>query len=456
VINPYRSRPFSYVYGAAHFGKSLTWYFSELLFAYFLTEFCGLQPSTMALLLAASFIFSAIADPLIGWLIVGLSRTLDQAIRLQGAGAVVSGVSVVIFSATGLVPPQVRLDYAIAASCLFRLAYAFYDVPQNAILSLRQADSNQRMSLSAIRMTGSGLASLTVATTAAFIVGADAKVGAQWFVWISTVFAIVGVLTALALRGQANPPATKAADDAPARPDPIAATRPPWRLMLALGVIAIDCATLGVFFRLEPYFTGAALQGVISRTVVLDLLALGSVASQPLWALVGRRISPSWAFAASAITVAGGAVVFVAAGGRSTPILATGGFLLGAGNGGMIMLLWSVFADEIADRRQHIGTLAPTVAFAVFTAVIKAASAVSVLLVGALLTAINYRNAEVATSWALLAPMACFPLAGAAMSLLAAPFLWRSLKARIGDVTRRQRPQRPKRSLRRSSPAAPP
>ena len=455
MINPNRSRPFSYVYGAAHFGKSLTWYFSELLFAYFLTEFCGLRPSTMALLLAASFIFSAIADPLIGWIIVGFSRTLDQALRLQGAGAIVSGTSVVIFSATGLVPPHFRLGYAVAASCLFRLAYAFYDVPQNATLSLLQADSNQRMSLSAIRMTGSGLASLTVGTTAAFIIGADAKVGAQWFVWISTAFAIVGALTALVLRGQANPAATKASE-APAPPDPMAAQRPPWRLMLALAVMTIDCATLGVFFRLEPYFTGAALRGVISRTFVLDLLALGSVASQPLWALVGRRVSPSWPFAASAVTVAVGAVVFVVAAGRSIPILATGGFLLGAGNGGLVMLLWSVFADAIADRRQHIGTLAPTVAFAVFTAVIKAASAVSILLVGALLTAINYRNAEVATSWALLAPMACFPLAGAAMSVLAAPFLWGSRNAQGGDVARRQRPQRPKRSLRRWLPTAPP
>lgn len=50
------------VYGSAHLGKSLFWYASELLFAFYLTELVGLPASRMGLVLAIGLLVSAAID----------------------------------------------------------------------------------------------------------------------------------------------------------------------------------------------------------------------------------------------------------------------------------------------------------------------------------------------------------------------------------------------------------
>jgi hypothetical protein len=64
------------VYGLAHFGKSLLWYSSEILFAYSLTKYVRLSAPRMGVVLAAGFLVSALLDVVIG---AGLQRQLASA-----------------------------------------------------------------------------------------------------------------------------------------------------------------------------------------------------------------------------------------------------------------------------------------------------------------------------------------------------------------------------------------
>jgi Na+/melibiose symporter-like transporter len=422
---PDQTRAFGYVYGAAHLGKSLTWYFSELLFAYFLTEFCGLKALTMGKVLAASFIFSAVVDPIVGQSLGRRAGSVGQASRLQAMGAIISGASLVLFSATGVVPAPLRFGYALSASCAFRLAYAFYDVPQNAILSLASATPQIRMGLSAIRIAGSGVATLVVALTAATLISSAPGLGAGRFLWVSLVFAMLGGVSAVALGAQTS----NASAPAPATPTFVEAEAAIvsgglWRLIAILGVTAVVAGALSVFSRLEPYFTRAVLADRSTRMVVLALMALGGATSQPLWTGLARRTGFSAAFAASALTVAIGTGVFVVAVGRNTWGLAFGGVLFGAGNSGLGMLLWAAFADVVANGRRSRYIPGPSLAFALLTSAIKVAAAASILVVSHILAGIDYHSAKVAASWSLLAPMAAGPLIGAAVCLLVGPFLW--------------------------------
>jgi Na+/melibiose symporter-like transporter len=423
--SPEQTRAFGYVYGAAHLGKSLTWYFSELLFAYFLTEFCGLKALTMGKVLAASFIFSAVVDPIVGQSLGRRAQSVGQASRLQAMGAIISGASLVLFSATGLVPGTLRFGYALTASCVFRLAYAFYDVPQNAILSLASASPEMRMGLSAIRIAGSGVATLVVALTAANLIGSAPGLGAGRFFWVSLVFAVLGGVSAVALSAQTS----DVAAPAPAKQTFVEAESAIvsgglWRLIAILGVTAVVAGALSVFSRLEPYFTRAVLADRSTRMVVLALMALGGATSQPLWTGLARRTSFSASFAASALTVVIGTVVFVFAVGRNTGALAFGGFLFGAGNSGLGMLLWAVFADVVANGRRSSYIPGPSLAFAILTSAIKVAAAASVLVVSHILAGIDYHSAKVAASWSLLGPMAVGPLVGAAVCLILRPYIW--------------------------------
>ncbi len=421
--SPEQTRAFGYVYGAAHLGKSLTWYFSELLFAYFLTEFCGLKALTMGKVLAASFIFSAVVDPIIGQRLGSRAQSVEQASRLQALGAIISGVSLLLFSATGFVPGPLRFGYALGASCAFRLAYAFYDVPQNAILSLARAAPTARMGLSAIRIVGSGVATLVVALTAANLIGSAPGLGAGRFLWLSLVFALIGAVSAVALYSQtpdadAQTPTQTAGDE---RASPSGQL---WRLIAILGVTAVVAGAFSVFTRLEPYFTRAVLADRSTRMIVLALMALGGATSQPVWTGIARRSSFSAAFAASALTAVIGAVVFVLAVGRHTEIVAFGGFLFSAGHSGLGMLLWAGFADVVANGRRSRYIPDPSFAFAILTSAIKVAAAGSILVVSHVLAVIDYHSAKVAASWSLLAPMAAGPLIGAAVCLIAGPYIW--------------------------------
>ncbi len=431
MIGPQQPRAFGYIYGAAHLGKSLTWYFSELLFAYFLTEFCGLKALTMGQVLAASFIFSAVVDPFVGKSLGRLARSVGQASKLQAFGAIISGVSLLLFSATGFVPGPWRFAYALGASCAFRLAYAFYDVPQNAILSLASAAPTARMGLSAIRIAGSGLATLIVALTAASLIGSTPALGAGRFLWVSLVFAVLGGISAIALYRQAPeadvPPSTPTVGaDGPA----IASGRV-WRLVAILGVTAVVAGAFSVFTRLEPYFTRAVLADRSTRMVVLALMALGGATSQPLWTGIVRRSSFSAAFAASALTAVVGAVTFVLGVGRNTGIVAVGGFLFSAGHSGLGMLLWSAFADGVANGQRSRYIPDPSFAFAILTSAIKVAAAASIVVASHVLTHIDYHNAKIAASCSLLAPMAAGPLIGAAVCLILGPFLWAPEERRL-------------------------
>jgi Na+/melibiose symporter-like transporter len=437
--SPEQTRTFGYVYGAAHLGKSLTWYFSELLFAYFLTEFCGLKALTMGKVLAASFIFSAAIDPLVGKTLGRLARSVGQASRLQAFGAIVSGVSLLLFSATGLVPGPLRFGYALIASCAFRLAYAFYDVPQNAILSLASATPEIRMGLSAIRIAGSGVATLVVALTAANLISSAPGLGAGCFLWVSLVFAGLGGVSAVALYAQ-TPDAGAPESTTPAVGDhdsagALAAGRLR-RFLAILGLAAVVAGAFSVFTRLEPYFTRAVLADRSTRMTVLALMALGGATSQPLWTGIARRSSLSAAFAVSALTVVVGAGAFILGVGRNAGIIAFGGFLFSAGHSGLGMLLWSAFADVVANGRLNRHIPGPSFAFAILTSAIKLAAAASVLVVSHVLTDIDYHSAKVAASWSLLAPMATGPIIGAALCIILGPHIW----PRDGRARRRNWP----------------
>ena len=160
------------VYGLAHFGKSLFWYGGEILFAYFLTDIAHLSPSAMGVTLVSGFVLSAALDLLIGVRFGGRMADPCAAGRLQLIGAAFSGVALLAFFAAPFLPPDLRLLHALLAGVAFRLAYAVYDVPQNALIALAGAHSHARTRLATVRIACSGAASLAIAAAVAPVLAA--------------------------------------------------------------------------------------------------------------------------------------------------------------------------------------------------------------------------------------------------------------------------------------------
>jgi hypothetical protein len=86
-------------YAGAHFGKSLFWYASESLFAFFLTEIAHLASRTAGWVLAASFLLSGALDVGIGSALGDRLATASAAGRLQLFGMVGTAVCTVLLFA---------------------------------------------------------------------------------------------------------------------------------------------------------------------------------------------------------------------------------------------------------------------------------------------------------------------------------------------------------------------
>ena len=146
------SRGFAVAYGIAHAGKSLFWHASELLFAYYLTEACGLPPREMGLIVGASLALSALADLVAGLTLRHRVRSVISAGKAQLQGAVLSGAAFAAFGLSSFVPQgSTRLAFACCTLVAFRLTYALLDNPQNALLSLATSDDTQGARLTSVR-----------------------------------------------------------------------------------------------------------------------------------------------------------------------------------------------------------------------------------------------------------------------------------------------------------------
>ncbi len=376
------------VYGCAHYGKSLFWYASELLFAFFLTEVGGVPAGQMGLILALGLLASAVIDVGVG---TRLSHVLPGAAgagRLQFVGAGASAASMMLMFACYWLPDSVRLGGVLAASLAFRASYALYDIPQNSLLSLATQGDRARTTVAATRYMFSGLAALTVAATIAPLLGSgSAPERALLFCQIGLGLSAVAIVSAwlLARAVGADRAGLDRAGRAGERPGPLS---PDIRLLV--GLMFVVSMAGPTFSKMEPYFAAFVLRDPLVGGGVAMAVPAGMALSQPLWGLLALRWSrASLLAAAAAMVVLASALFFLVAGAGTLAVLA-GALLFGAGSGGLGMAIWAGFADAVA----RDGAGRAEWAYALFTASAKASLALSGLAIGLTLGQIDYRGDE--------------------------------------------------------------
>lgn len=145
-------------YCVAHTGKSLLWAASDLLTLYVLVNRYGVTPAIAGALFLAGLAVSAVADLGVGaW----LGHRPGDATRMAVAGLGVAGFT---FPLTMLSAP-LGCGAVLAATLLFRVAYAGCDVPHNALMGRLADDPARATSLSRGRTLGTGIASIAAASS---------------------------------------------------------------------------------------------------------------------------------------------------------------------------------------------------------------------------------------------------------------------------------------------------
>lgn len=398
-------------YGAAHFGKSLFWYSSELLFAFFLTEFAGLTPAQMGLVLVSGFLVSAIIDLVMGLSLQRWLHNAKTASRLQVVGAVISSMALTATFVVAWVPFEQRFAVAIALGIAFRFAFATYDIPQNALMSLATIDRETRLRVASTRIWFSGAATLLVAASVGPMVAQTGATSGPWFLLMqSLAFSCVAIVAAAALSAQlANVGDVSGVGAA----IPYVAWRPSRVFWLMVAVSAVTTAFTPTFAKLEAYFAAYTLQSAWWGGLIIVAMALGIVVGQPAWVKLARAHSSARVIALAAGVQIAGLAAFWLVGGAMPSVSAVAAFVFGLGNGGVGTVQWHAFSDVVARETPHRAGLA----YGVFTAVGKLGFAAGAAIIAVSLDAGEYRDPD---SGLILNLMILLPVCGAFALLLIA------------------------------------
>lgn len=142
-------------YCAAHVGKSLLWVAADLVTIHCLVTLAAFDPQTAGGMFIAGMTANAVADVAIGRCI---DRHPDHVARIAAVGLFAAAIA---FPFTMIATPY-GPGALLAATLIFRIAYAAYDVPHNALLSKLASTHGIAMQMSRFRTFGTGMASLLV------------------------------------------------------------------------------------------------------------------------------------------------------------------------------------------------------------------------------------------------------------------------------------------------------
>ncbi|MBP2275335.1 MULTISPECIES: MFS transporter [Sphingomonas] len=372
-------------YVAAHYGKSLLWCASESMFAYLLTELAHLPPMAVGCVLAVSYIVSGALDIGVGTAFRQQLSTIAACSRLQLVGAVTAAAALLMLFSVPVVHPAMPLVAAASVILLFRLAYAFVDLPQNAMLSLL-VENDARMSLASLRLVASGLAALTVGAWASTIVYSSASHRPLLLIPAALTIAVITVGSSAYLRRRVG--AWRGGLHSPIGAPFIVPGRLPvsvWRLILVMLVINFAAP---VFTRVLPYYADYQIHDPLLGSSAIAFVSLGALAGPPFWYRVLRGRSAEIHVAASSLALAAAAALFGLAGWAGGSVLVVAAGLVGLSAGGLGMAIWSAFGQVVADA----GRGREGLAFGLFTAAAKAALALDAIGMGWLMSDARFRD----------------------------------------------------------------
>ncbi len=400
-------------YALAHFGKSLLWHSSTLVFAFYLTEVIGLPPRQMGRVLAASLVVNAVCDLGFGWILGRWVRDLRSAARAQALGAGLACLSFMAFAAAGAASTGAGEAAAIAALIAFRIGYSLLDVPQNTVLAFIAPDDTGRTKMATLRYASAGFALLIVALSLApwLAHSAPAARAVHFFIFAAclTPITLVTALILWAAAARSRPLAVSAQPLADGSPE---AVRGMW---LPLASILVYSSCMPLFTKLEAYFV-AYSPAQSGAELFMASVAIGQIAAQLVWFRLAGQTDLVALYRYAAVGLGLLAIAFASLAALGGAVLLGLAALYGGASSGLLASIWALLARAAAAMPTKA-----TLWFGRFTFCSKIAQASSALVLGEALSALNYTEAS--QQGLLILVMALGPaLTAAACSALGAFF----------------------------------
>lgn len=381
-------------YGCAHFGKSLLWYASELLLIYSLTEHAGLDAARAGGILALGLVTSAGAGLLVARGYRAAEIDLASVGRRQAHACILAASCLLLLFATPLLPPGLRLGFALLAGLPFRIAYACCDIAQGALLSLVHWPWRDHRGASALRLAGSGLAAMTVGLAVNTLLHARGGPGALGLLppLGLAMATAVGCTWWLRRRLAGTTALAVAPPSAPQR------RHAAWRPLL---LVALASLTLPTFTKFAPYAAQYTLASPGWGVAVLCAYALGTTGVQPLAARWSRPAAARLPALGLALCLLG--IAFPAIAGLGPAAAIAGAFAIGAAAGASGHCGWAWHAETAREA----GPIAQVVQVARLTACAQLALAAGSGAIGLCLAGMDYRSGRSLEAAMAVGPLLC-------------------------------------------------
>ncbi len=164
-------------YGAGDLGFVLLWQGAALFLLYFYTDILHLSPWTAGAIYLAGMVWDAVSDPLIAiWAERRVNRTGRYGPMIVWS-AVPIGLSYILMFSIPTHAGLVIAVWALASHLVFRTAFTYAAMPYSALPARMTRDSDERTSLSALRVVFAAIAGLAVAVATPLLVQAAAESG---------------------------------------------------------------------------------------------------------------------------------------------------------------------------------------------------------------------------------------------------------------------------------------
>jgi len=286
--------------------------------------------------------------------------------------------------------------FALVSHLAFRTAYTFASMPYNTLPARLTANSDERSTLSALRVIGAALGGFTAAIATPAIVTSMAAQGEA--VGYQTAARVVGGLAALVLfissQSVSETPIVK---PSPRTSHYWADFKAMWTsargntpFLRLLGVMALATIGYGFFTSSLLYFAQHVLQQPGLVTPILGLSALATLLSAPLWSVLATRTSKRTALIIGLGVAALGYLLFGLAPASQMLWILGAAVIAGIGGAAIPVMLWSMLPDTIDHAHARTGTRIEARSFGLMTFVQKTMAGLTVLMAGSLLGLTGY------------------------------------------------------------------
>ena len=409
-------------YGVGDIAICFYWSGVGLYLLYFYTDIVGISPYLAGWIYALGIAWDAVTDPFMGYLAERTSSKRGKYRPYIFFGTIPLALSFVLLF---WVPPLTGLSLfmcLLLINVFHRTCFTIVSVPYSSLTPRITSDSEERTKLTTARMIGASFGTLLMSSLGFPIINFfgqnDESLG---IVYLSCFAAFFAVIILYITYGSVKESSTEEIRETyPSISKLIFSILKNYPFWIVFSSILILGSTTIMFNKNLIYYIKYALDLHSYQGLVLGLSGLSSFASIPFWSYVSLKIGKrnTWQISMSLLLLAFALFYFYQISSLQELIIIV--CLIGAASGAGGVLFWSMLPDTIEYGEWKSGIRSESSLYGFMTFAQKSSIAVAALVLGVLLTSINFSPNEVQTPETLSGLkniMSLIPASGIAISI---------------------------------------